>query len=288
MTRDALHQALDPIVAAWLIATCAWDDVEVGEHRFVCFSTEVSRGKILYVQFWSEPLEPVLWEVSSGKADPSAGKWLTGERSERIESLGFTIGGEAENFQREVRIDSPADAERIAREVVDIFYAAFDYRGMTPLQARLVYEGRSELRPTFEAFTPAEIAKVFAGCGYRVEEAELDHEDDPPLLRCRKRGAVTSVVFGEPFSEEELYGSVMLSCELEVRPEDVAHLGPAPDGAANEAPVVAVSTVLLFRGGVTLDWVVNRVTEWDAMLASRIPPRRRKRRSGKTSGATVH
>src|SRR5688500_2632930 len=44
-------------------------------------------------------------------------------------------------------------------------------RGTTAIKARLVYEGRPELRPTFHVFKPEEIAKVFAGCGYRVEEA---------------------------------------------------------------------------------------------------------------------
>ena len=47
--------------------------------------------------------------------DPPADNWLGGERSQRIEALGFVIGGEAENFQREVRIESGGDIARIAR-----------------------------------------------------------------------------------------------------------------------------------------------------------------------------
>ena len=98
----------------------------------------------------------------------------------------------------------------------------------------------------------------------------------------------TVVAFGEPVPDEDLYGSAMLSCELQVRPEDLAHLPDVRAEAGEPAPVVAVSTVLLFKGGVTLDWVVNRIVEWDAMIASRSHKSKRRRSVRKPSGATVH
>jgi hypothetical protein len=79
----------------------------------VIFSIEVAPETEVYVQFWSEPLEPVLWEVSSGKRSPPADEWLAGERAARIEALGFTVGGDAENYRRTVDITTAADVAAV-------------------------------------------------------------------------------------------------------------------------------------------------------------------------------
>ena len=288
MTRAALHRALDRVIGEWLTAACAWDDLAIGDHRFVIFSTDVRRDTHVYVQFWSEPMELVLWEVSSGNWNPPADVWLAGERSQRIEAFGFEIGGEAGNFQREVGIGSPADAARIAHEVVDLFYSAFDYRGTTALAAMLGYEGRSEVRPTFEAFTPQDVGKLFSEYGYRVEEAEIERDGEPPMLRCRKRGVSTMVEFGEQVPDENLYGTARLSCELKARPEDLPALSPSQEAAGAGLPMLAVSRFLPFKGGVTLDWVIARLVEWEAMIASRSRRARGRRSLENVSHATVH
>lgn len=109
------------------------------------------------MQFWSEPLERVLWEVSSGKWNPPADEWLAGERSQRIEALGFVIGGKAENFHRTIPLDSAGDIAAVAKAVVKIFYEGFDYRGTLPIRAQLVYGGRSVMEATYESFTPTRL-----------------------------------------------------------------------------------------------------------------------------------
>ena len=70
----------------------------LSDHRFVVFSIDIAPKVQAYLQFWSEPGEPVKWEVSSGRWSPPADKWLAGERSRRIAGFGFEIGGQAENF----------------------------------------------------------------------------------------------------------------------------------------------------------------------------------------------
>jgi hypothetical protein len=288
LTRAALHTALDPVVGAWLAAACVWDEHDMGDHKFVIFSTDVAPRTQVYAQFWSEPGEPVLWEVSSGKWNPPADKWLEGDRLRRVEALGFAVGGEAKNYQRHVMLDSPAALAAIASEVVELFYNAFDYRGITPLHAHLVYEGRSELRPTFDAFAPEDLGKVFAACGYRVEEAEIESDDEPPLLRCRKRTVTTTVEFDQGIDDEGLFGRATLSCELPVRPEDVPDLPPVPADAGNAVPVLAISTVLLFSGGVTIDWLIARVQEWTTMIVSRTRRPKPRQRVAKTLEAVIH
>ena len=146
MTRRDLHVALEPIVRKWIRAACTWNSLAVGDYRFLIFEMEVAPETLLYVQFWSEPMEPVLWEVSSGRWNPPADEWLAGERAERIEALGFAIGGNAENYHRTVDISTPADAAAVAKQVVRIFYEGFDYRGAQPIVARVVHDGRSMLK----------------------------------------------------------------------------------------------------------------------------------------------
>lgn len=71
MSRRDLHVALEPLVRQWLRTACTWEELAIGDYRFVIFSIEVAPETEVYVQFWSEPLEPVVWEVSSGKWNQS-------------------------------------------------------------------------------------------------------------------------------------------------------------------------------------------------------------------------
>ena len=126
MTRAELARRLTPLLSRWIAAACLWDDTgAIGDRRFLVFSIDPAPEVQVYVQFWSEPGEPVLWEVSSGRWNPPADQWLAGERSRRIEALGFVIGGEAENYQRHVDIRSRAHARRLARAVVDVLVDGF-------------------------------------------------------------------------------------------------------------------------------------------------------------------
>jgi hypothetical protein len=84
--------------------------VAIGDHKFVCFSIDVARETRMYVQFWSEPLEPVLWEVSSGKWNRPADKWLAGERSERVVR---ELTALAEAHRSSVRLGEPLIERRL-------------------------------------------------------------------------------------------------------------------------------------------------------------------------------
>jgi hypothetical protein len=145
-TNQELHSKLNRLVSAWVTAACVWSDAEwsLGDYRFVVFSIKVAPKIEVFVQLWSEPIEPVYWEVSSGRWNPPADKWLSGDRAERIKAFGFEIGGRAENFQKEVLIQSRANLTSVALTVIDILYAGFDYRGTARLEARICYESRAK------------------------------------------------------------------------------------------------------------------------------------------------
>lgn len=268
LSRGALQSALGPAVRAWLRAACMWDDLEIGDYRFVVFSFSPAPNVQVFVQFWSEPLEPVKWSESSGRWHAPRQKWLAG-RDRRIEASGFTIAEGTENYSREVRISSAADVTRVAREVVNILYDAFDYRGLEPLTAKLLHEGRSLEQPTFDAFTPEDVSKLFAASGFRVEEAITDDEEvqEPPMIRCRRRGMFTVVEFIDQVEDQNLFRRVRFSAEFTVTEEQARAFGSAPDASTEGAdPVLSVSVVHAVRGGVSLAWMVQRIGEWDAML----------------------
>lgn len=288
LDRRELHVTLEPILRAWIRAACTWDMPAIGDYRFVVFEIEVSPETLVYVQFWSEPMEPVLWEVSSGRWNPPADEWLAGERAQRIEALGFTIGGQAENYHREIEVATAADIATVAKEVVKIFYAGFDYRGAQPIVAKLVWEGRSESNETYDAFTPDDVGKVFAGLGYRVREPLVNEaEEEPlPMLDCRKRGISTIVQFGDQVGDENLYARVRLQADVDLPEEERQRLKMAPDAPENGEPVLTVSVVHPFSGGVTLQWLIERIREWDAMLAEHRRAARRGRRRAASAPAT--
>jgi hypothetical protein len=122
-------------VESWIAATCRWIGQHTRrEHRFVIFSIDVARRTQVYIQLWSQPGDPVLCEVSSGRWNPPADRWLAGARSKRIADHGFSIGGEAENFQREFRVRTARQARALAGTIVDVMYDGFDYRGAIPIQ----------------------------------------------------------------------------------------------------------------------------------------------------------
>ena len=291
LARTELQSALGPVVRAWLRAGCIWDQLAIGDHRFVVFEFAPTPKVQVYVQLWSAPMEAVRWEVSSGRWHKPLAKWLAG-RTQRIEAFGFTIADGIENYAREVSITSDAEVARVAREVVDIFYDAFDYRGQQPLTAKLVHEGRSVEQATCEAFTLDDMSKLFAAHGFRVEKAVTDDDDvqDPPMLRCHKGGVVTVVEFDDQVGDENLYRRFRFSADFPASAEEIAALGsPPPDAPAGAEPVISISGVQATSGGVTPAWMLQRIGAWDALIAARRREFRADRaRRSISSSETVH
>ena len=124
LTRDDLTTGIAGPITDLVAATCLWKDDgwQIGDYRFMVLSVHLAKGVELYVQLWSEPLEPVLWEVSSGRANPPADQAMAGEPSALVRRLGFRIAGQAKNFRREVAVANRRDAARTAAEVVAILY----------------------------------------------------------------------------------------------------------------------------------------------------------------------
>lgn len=289
MSPAELRRSLGPAVAAWIRSACIWDgDWAIGDHRFVVFAIDVAPRVQVYVQFWSEPEEPVSWEVSSGRWNPPADKWLAGERSDRIEAFGFEIGGNAENFQCEVKIASMADVISVARTVVDICCAGFDYRGLQPVRVTIGYESRAEVRLAYDSFTPEDLSKIATQCGFHVEVA--DNDEDAPVLRAVRRGITTSIHCADRVPDQHLFRQVMLTSDVELPPGSAGAAADAVARAAGGPPdSMQLGKTLTFNGGVTVAWLMQRIQEWDAMTWScRKEARRRGAGVRRRPRKTVH
>jgi hypothetical protein len=272
MTQQELHSELDCLVSEWVAAACVWSNanLSLGDFRFVIFSTEVAPETEVFVQLWSEPLEPVSWEVSSGHWDPPAGKWLAGARSDRISAFGFEIGGRAENFQKEVLIQSQADVTSVALTIIDILYAGFDYRGTARLDARICYESRAKSRPVVVSCTPEDVGKVFVHDGHRL--TDNNHDEDAPALQFTYRGIVTNVRFHDKIPDHHLFETSGLTCVLPARVYGAQSTHPTTSnnqaGSDDEAKKVEIGTTLHFSGGVTVEWLSKRIASWSAMIVT--------------------
>jgi hypothetical protein len=263
LTRSQLHEALDQKIGKWVRNTCTWrPGWHIGDYRLVVFDIQIDTNVSVYVQLWSEPLEPVLCEVSSGKWNPPADVWLAGERSNRIRGLGFEIGGRADNFQREFPAKSLTDLRRLTRTIVDILYAGFDYTGMQPL--RVVADAGSRTTPalTLNSVTPEDVAKAFAARSYSMQ-SKVDDED-AHVLRLITRGTVTTVHLIDRVPDNNLFRTAIASCELPPVDESFAELADVVDKLHVEPDVRRM--VLQFDGGVTEEWLSNRIDNWTGML----------------------
>ena len=266
LSLDDLRARLGPVVQRWLGPVVRRDSAaEPGRFRYVAFIFEPARNVRVFVQFWSEPLQPVCWQVSSGRTDRPTQRWLGADRWERIRTFGFEIGGDAENFETHVCIGSTSDLNRVALTVVDLLFSALDYHGQQPLMVELGAGQHAPAPQVFDSLTPAQVVELMAGLGQTM----LSYEDgeDTATLHFRKRGIATTVELSERRPDTRSFAVLGLTCDLEPSPSDLARLIDAtrsltPPGAV---PVVRLGTTLQLGGGVTMEWLRRRVGEWNAM-----------------------
>lgn len=287
-----LHLAIEETISRWLEAACLWPEPLIGDHRVLVFEVEVQPGTRLRVQFSADPMEWALCEVSSGRRGPGVRPALAAGGVKYLEESGFAIDDEGENYQRDVRIDEPADVAPAARDVVDILYQVFGYEGMQPLHAKLTHGTRSRTGDVFDGFTPQDVAKAFLLCGYQA--ADITDDDTGPVIHCRKGGIATVVFLGDRLDENDAYEGIAFHADFDLTGADAEEvtrkLGPPREG---QIPVVSLSINYHVGGGVTLTWLLMRIREWDAVTReqhrrTRRSRRRRRARPKTVRGETVH
>jgi hypothetical protein len=287
-----------PTVTARLWATCCWPrrmgrTWKVGDFRYVIFSLEPDEETSLYVQFWSEPHEVVSAEVSSGNWTPGALRYLAAEARARIEAFGYQEGGNAGNYQKEVAITSPAEAEAAAREVLAIMFEAFGYRGQWPLQIERNTGERSRPAVVYDSLTPEDLAKLAAEVGY---DPSIVSEPVAVVLLQRGRRR-TGAMLRDQVPENNLFGTIVLRTLIGTGSRaDHALLAalsselPGSRLGLDADNDIYVEHHLQLAGGVTADWIMVQLRQWDAVhrAAERLLRRARKQKPARPVRPTTH
>jgi hypothetical protein len=268
-TFDELCERYLPTLAARIWTTCRWpermaDGWNIGDFRFIVIAVSPEPETQLYVQFWSEPHEPVPMEVCSGEWSPPSLKYVQREQRKLLQSLGFRKSGEAKNFGKEVTIANAAQAEAAAREALWIFYEAFGYRGQWPLELRLERGTRADVRPVHESLTPEDFAKLLAEHGYH---ADLQITEDSPVILARRARRHFTVRLDWQVPGNNLYAAMLLDTLVDVggfvSDEGLVALTLQLPGMALqrfESEGLRLSMAIRLEGGVTDAWIVHSVS----------------------------
>lgn len=262
-TLAALCRACQPALAARLWATCRWpgtlgEDWDLGDFNYLVLSATPEADCSLFVQFWSEPLEPAQVEVTSGEWNPGAVKYLPDAARTEIERRGFAVGGRARNYRNAAAITSAAEAAVAAREALAIFFEAFGYRGQWPLEVEWSQGQRSESQHVHEAVAPEDVAKLAEQVGLRVTTLR----DDPPLLGVRRGRRRFVMALAGRVPEHRLYRVVLLDTSIVVPPtlpdtwlEQLQAELPLMHLARRGPFELRLAMVLRLQGGVTTRWL---------------------------------
>lgn len=267
---EELTEACLPTLTARLWATCYWPGTmtkgwKIGDYNFMIASVQPDPESSVYVQFWSEPHERVSVEVCSGEWNPGALKYVRQRQRELIESLGFTVGGRAHNFQKQVRIETAAEAETAAREVLGIFFNVFGYRGQWPLELKWHQGERADHDLAYSSVTPEDLAKLAAHLGFDVES----HSGCQPVLRLRRGRRLFLACLSGRIPDNNLYSVVILET-LITSPREINNatferindtLAFAQVSRRGPRELV-LSMPLRFDGGVTVKWMANAFQHW--------------------------
>ena len=153
----------------------------------------------------------------------------------------------------------------MAREVLDIFFEVFGYRGQWPLELTWHRGERAEHEPVYSSVTPADFAKLAAHLGFESEA----HGGREPVVHLRhgKRPFVASL--SGRIGDGSLYSIVVLEAAL------------TSPGAIDDASVERINDTLRFArvsrageqalvlsmplrldGGVTVGWMANAFQHW--------------------------
>ena len=267
---DALVEHCHRALSAQLWTTCCWSEDgsgwKIGDFNYLVVSVAPDADTSLYVQFWSEPRERVLTEVGSGEWCPGAIRYIGPAQRKALDARGYSRGGRARNFGKELVIDSPAAAEAAALEVLHIFFEVFGYRGQWRLDIERHRGERADHDPVYTSVTPDDFAKVAAHAGCH---ATVTNSGDTPLVALTSGQREFLAVMDWRVPKQNLYSLVALQAELTLKQ-------PVSDEAISrvnsmmrvvkawrtDSRAVRLHMPLVLDGGVTAAWLVQSLQHW--------------------------
>ena len=274
MTRaEIVREALDKVVHHLTLA-CTWPrdwtqrmDV-VGSYRFYIVEFEPKPGVILYLQVWSEPGDPLLFEVSSGHSHAETEVYLSEDMRESLLGRGFEIAGPAKNFRKKVVVDGKVGVRALAREFLAIVIDALRYDGTSTLKFRLHQDTRSDTARVFRAIQPDDFRRLLERWGIAAQFAPTD--ENVPIIHAKNAGVSFAVHFHvprrPPFSRFEM---VTLGTSVDVSKGQASAIADAWNAqsmlgraVATSPSEITLSSSIVAGGGVEPDNLRRQVLGW--------------------------
>ena len=289
LTLEDLERACLPHLTRLVADTALWRSKDygtgwkVGDYNILIVETTVARDAMLYVQFWSEPQQPVLWEVSSGKPQPGARRFVTAHARRALREMGFELGGKVGNYGKQVGIGNRGDAASAARDVLRIHWEAFGYRGGTPLVARIIRGERAERGVFYTRFDPDDVVNLLVQNGY---QAEVKKRERRPVILSSRDGFGFAVTLDVP-APDGCFTCLDVSALIgHASPETEVGWTAAVNEVNGRSRVVRAwidgdgdviaGTNIMCGQGVTADYVVEQIGGWmQSATALAVGPGRR-------------
>ncbi len=140
-SRERIFDIVMPSLTHLIRQATEWgeapeDENRLGDFRFLILSLPMRDGIDPYVQLWSEARGNVIIEVGPGdRPDPKLQAFADAIRSTLLDR-GFEIGGNANNFRKNLPLLSGAETARFAREMIAIVVDVLGYDGTADLGCR--------------------------------------------------------------------------------------------------------------------------------------------------------
>jgi hypothetical protein len=272
---ETLEELLDrclPTVAARLWATCSWAESmsegwKIGDYTFLILAAIPEPEAQIYIQFWSEPHEPVVAEVSSGEWSPGTLKYVRASHRRQLKAFGFQIGGRASNFRKEIQISTAQEAEIAARETLQILFDVFGYRGQWPLTLKRHEGQRANIEHTYTSLTPEDFAKLALAGGWRTRiVAEQAPAEDVRAVLLRRGSRESIAILEDRVPKNNLYTSIRLQTRFLPGATDQAVQRVNADlrfvRARQREGVWVLDCTLTLAGGVTAEWLLQALSRW--------------------------
>ncbi len=109
----------------------------LGDYRFLVVDFTNAAGICRYAQVWSEPQGDLAMEVGPGNRDDAVLQACADSIRPILTGRGFEIGGNANNFLKDLVAPSAGDCARVAHELLAILTEVLQYDGTTDLTYRL-------------------------------------------------------------------------------------------------------------------------------------------------------
>jgi hypothetical protein len=275
LSADELLAAASRPLERALRAACAWirpgRTWEIGDYSFLVLSTRPAPDVSLFMQWWSEPLEPVVAEVCSGGRNAPERRYMGSRGRQMLKAFGYHVSKESPNYRKLVEVENDRDLAAMAREALVVLHDVFGYRGRTGLEVHAVRDGRSRRDSVHDAVTPEDVARVVMSGG-DLAEVKISASGQPVVFAS---GAVPWLVHlpwragpGNLFAGLHFYRLIprpaVVDTDVVNRLNDGLLFGKV---VVDEDGDLALTQDVRIDGGVTTAWLASVVAQWREVVA---------------------